>query len=124
MRALESFSIGEGLAVLLVAAGLFVAIKFSRGSLSRAGFAVRLPIVLVASIIALGAAEAWFPPLVVLFLVLNFLLFRWTAMRLNDVGWSRWWALLWLLPVAGTVMAVALCFKRPPPIENTADVFD
>lgn len=57
---------------------------------------------------------------VILALVLNMLLMLWTAQRLIDIGWSRWWALLaaFLFPIPTIVFGAIP--SRPVMSESAA----
>lgn len=44
-------------------------------------------------------------------LALYFLIFRWTTMRFNDVGYSRWMFVAGIVPVMAIVAVVQLCFR-------------
>ncbi len=43
-------------------------------------------------------------------IVQPFLLGRWTSLRLNHLGWSRWLVFLFFVPLANVVFLIALCF--------------
>ena len=107
------------LALLLIPV---VLIGYARGRLSRAGFTLRFASAFIALPLA-GAIAEDAPLAAFLVIVLILLIYRWTALRLNDVGWNRWLALLWYLWPAGLVMALVLCFKRTAN-EEIAPVFD
>ena len=52
--------------------------------------------------------------------VLGLLLGRWCALRLNHIGWSRWFALLLLVPIVNFVGVIALFFipgRKAAPLE-------
>lgn len=116
-------SIWHLLTILLLLLIPFFLVAYAHGSLTRLGFALRFACWLVASAIGYGIAKSGHVfPFVPVFL-LTILLFRWTAMRLNDAGWGRWWALLWYFWPVALVLAVTLCIKRPGG-EDLALVFD
>lgn len=112
------------LAELLALLAAVLAAIFARGALTRVGYMARFIPAIVACGIAYVAAVKWGHPFAqILFIVLNTFIWRWTAMRLNDVGWGKLWLVLWLVPPAGLILAITLCIKHPPETD-IAEVFD
>jgi len=122
-----AFSIWHWLVVLLVLLVLLippvVVVGYARSKLPRSGFTLRL----IGSILVLAVAGAFMedaPPAAIAVIaipaiVANLLIYRWTALRLNDVGWNRWLALLWFLSPAGLILSLVLCFKRSATEDGT-----
>jgi len=123
---MDTFPIGVGLIVLLVVAVPFVIIALARGKLTRLGFAVRFVASTVLTFVlgltwgmlTLDDEAARIPFANFYFwladVVLGILIYWWTALRLNGMGWNRWWTLLYYLWPIGLVMAIVLCVKRGP----------
>ena len=100
-------------------------------SIGRAAFAVRLLVILAAFVfgsfpilfflvLGSGGTEPQLPTsdflfamvivsLFVAVVVLPFLLGRWSSLRLNHVGWSRWLVLLFYVPLANVILLIVLC---------------
>lgn len=100
----------------------FLAIGYARENLGRSGFALRLVGSVAGTAVAYGLAMAGNLLAIPLLVLLN-ITYRWTAMRLNDVGWNRWWAILWFVLPAGLILSITLCFIRSNAAEAAA-VFD
>jgi hypothetical protein len=100
-----------------------LAVAYARGGLSRPAFALRLAGSVAGTALAYGLAAAGSGLAIPLLVLLN-LTYRWTAMRLIALGWSRWWALLWFLLPAGLILSVALCFMRAGVAEDPVAAFD
>ncbi len=116
-------------AILLVAFLLGVFSAGSFGELSRLGYAVRmlpLAFVKIALFASLPAGGSFGPGVTLiagltflgsLFLlapVLVFLECRWSALRLNQLGWSRWLAFVTALPVVSLIFVILLAILPPP----------
>ena len=102
--------------VLVVALAVlpFVA-AWTDSELGAAQYAMRLFGVLVAWFgIALLAAYTH-PLLIAAYIVPYFLIYRWSAMRLNAVGRTKWWLLISLINVIGLAYAFKLCFVPDRP---------
>lgn len=113
------------LGLMVVLAGPAIVVGYARRCLARAAYVWRYLGLFVLSIASVAIAENGYPAIYLPLYVLNLFGYRWTAMRSNDVGWSRWWALLWLLWPAGLVLTVILCFKRSTGLDaDVAAVFD
>lgn len=111
--------LGLGLVLPLVAVG------YAQDILDRAAFIWRMGALFGLSIAGVVIAEYGSPGVFLPLAVLNLFGYRWTAMRLTDVGWSRWLAMLWLFWPAGFGLTILLCFKRSAVHEaDLADVFD
>lgn len=126
-----TFSIWHWLIVLMVLGVIFgsiVAAVLTRSHLRRGQYTTRFAIYVVTStaiaiLVNVSEEAAVVLPMIPLGWVLMFLIYRWTAMRLNDVGWNRWWSLLWLIPLVGIVLGIVLCIKDGIPSQDEASVF-
>jgi len=105
------------LGLLVMGVTPIVAVALSTGSLDRKGYSVRF----IPTLLLFGIVELWFnvayevlPQLLLalLYLALQFLIVRWTAMRLNDLQSWRWYALTWYVWPFGLVLRVVLTVKR------------
>lgn len=118
---LVSFVVALGLVLVLP----LVVVGYAQDDLERSAFVWRMAGLLVLSIAGLVIAEYGSPGVYMPLAVLNVFGYRWIAMRLNDVGWSRWLAMLWIFGPAGLVLTIVLCFKRSAGHEaDLAEVFD
>ena len=114
LQKMGAFSIWHWLIVFLVVAVPVAVIALARGKLTGPGFTVRFGLALLIGGTMSVLAEAGFPLASFPVLILSVLIFRWTALRLNGMGWSRWWALLCFLGPVGLLLAIVLCAKRGP----------
>lgn len=117
-----TFSIWHWLIVLLVLLIPVVLVGYARAKLPRLGFTLRFVGAALVSVVA-GAFAEDVPAAAIVAIVPGLLMYRWTALRLNDVGWNRWLALLWFLWPVGLILSLALCFKRTA-TKDVAPVFD
>ena len=85
-------------------------IWYSEARLGRAGLAVRLLVLAAAAAAWFGLSDVGFPDYWYALPVMQLLLYRWTVTRLNDVGWSRWIALVWFFVLFGVLFVLPLCF--------------
>lgn len=85
----------------------FVA-AWTADELSIPGYAVRIFGVFVSGLGIAFLASATWVELIVLCLIPWFLLFRWSAMRINAAGWSKWVLLVWILPPLGLIYTMKL----------------
>lgn len=121
-----AFSIWHWLIILLVV-GLVpavIVVRFTQSVLTQKEFVLRISALLAVGyvvglaplqLIMMAAPDLYvfiLVPSLILGLVFNVFTFRWTVMRLNGVGWNRWWSFLWVAWPAGLVLAFVLCFER------------
>ena len=45
----------------------------------------------------------------------------WTTQRLEDIGWSRWWAILMCLSGPNLILMIVLMLKRGYPSQGTSE---
>ena len=103
--------------VLAALAAPVIAVALSRGRLGRKGYTYRfaaafLLLIAAAAFAAESAALIGAAAALLAMLVLNVLIVRWTAMRLNDLQSFRWYALMWYFWPVGLVLAIVLTEKR------------
>ena len=115
--ALEGIEIWFALVVLAALVTPVVAVALSRGSLDQKGYMIRfVPAVVLFLIVNLRVAVEYEMLLSLLLfslaLVLQFLVVRWTAMRLNDLESWRWYALAWYILPYGLILAIVISAKR------------
>jgi hypothetical protein len=109
---METLEVWFVLATLFMLAVPVAAVALSRGSLSRKGYTNRFAAALPLSIVAMAVPNQYVAGLLLL-LVLQVLIVRWTAMRLNALQSFRWYALMWFLwPPVGLALSIVLTEKR------------
>ena len=122
-----SFSIFHWVIVLLlfIVPIVLIILASADKTMSRGGFAIRVIVMFaIATVVGLVpyGDDLLIENLVITIMGLVFALITtvWSVHRLNEIGWSRWWALLTWVPFVNFVMLAVLSFKGAKPNETQA----
>jgi len=123
---MEHFSMWLWLIVLFICLLPIVSIKLASDdkTMNRGAFGIRtILMVLIGIIVAVIPGDANIVislAITAAALVYDFFMTVWAVHRLNEIGWSRWWAYLIWFPLLNLAMLLILCFKKSKQAALTA----